>query len=331
MVEHPGHRGPQCFRAVDNHQDRTGGVQTSLPQPDEQVGHHGGVFGVTIDQGQRMLGAIDADAQRDNADMLSEADAVEHQRHQVQVPERAGQQLTQSSLGGLDKPPRHSRLAGRGSGLVDLLADWFQADLPAAGGDPGQHLRHGHPPEHLSAGKQLIRRHRQLTRTVARAHSRPLDGHPAPAQGDRATLAAVAHRGPVGIVLALGPAHRSHIGVHHRHHHLQSGAHGHRQQALANIGNDFTDRHRHRLRHRQRFYGSINRLIVLFHSGPLSFSRIDLAVAQHLAHARHQAGDRHLKIHDVRDNLEGGSGCDSTLRGGRALVMPRVRRLIRGL
>lgn len=116
----------------------------------------------------------------------------------------------------------------------------------------------------------------------------------------------MAHRGPVGIVLALGPAHRSHIGVHHRHHHLQSGAHGHRQQALANIGNDFTDRHRHRLRHRQRFYGSINRLIVLFHSGPLSFSRVDLAVAQHLAHARHQAGDRHLKIHDVRDNLEGG-------------------------
>jgi hypothetical protein len=28
-----------------------------------------------------------------------------------------------------------------------------------------------------------------------------------------------------------------------------------------------------------------------------------LAVAQHLAHGRHQAGDRHLKIHDVRDNL----------------------------
>jgi hypothetical protein len=28
-----------------------------------------------------------------------------------------------------------------------------------------------------------------------------------------------------------------------------------------------------------------------------------LAVAQHLPQGRHQAGDRHLKFHDVRDNL----------------------------
>ena len=28
-----------------------------------------------------------------------------------------------------------------------------------------------------------------------------------------------------------------------------------------------------------------------------------MAVAQHLPHGRHQAGDRHLKFHDVRDNL----------------------------
>jgi hypothetical protein len=116
------------------------------------------------------------------------------------------------------------------------------------------------------------------------------------------------HRDPVGVVLALGSAHRSHISVHHRRHHLQPGAHGHRQQALANIGDDFTNRHRHRLRHHQRLHGSIDRLVVLFHSGPLSFSRVDLAVAQHLAHGRHQAGDRHLKFHDVRDNLTVNSG-----------------------
>jgi hypothetical protein len=36
-----------------------------------------------------------------------------------------------------------------------------------------------------------------------------------------------------------------------------------------------------------------------------------LAVAQHLAHGRHQAGDRHLKIHGVRDNL-GGRKCTLT-------------------
>ncbi|MGH3342051.1 MAG: hypothetical protein ACRDPK_04040, partial [Carbonactinosporaceae bacterium] len=31
--------------------------------------------------------------------------------------------------------------------------------------------------------------------------------------------------------------------------------------------------------------------------------RVDLAVAQHLPHGRHQAGDRHLKFHIERDDL----------------------------
>jgi len=33
------------------------------------------------------------------------------------------------------------------------------------------------------------------------------------------------------------------------------------------------------------------------------FGRVDLAVAQHLPRGRHQAGDRHLKFHEDRDNL----------------------------
>jgi len=34
------------------------------------------------------------------------------------------------------------------------------------------------------------------------------------------------------------------------------------------------------------------------------FGRVDLAVAQHLPRGRHQAGDRHLKFHEDRDNLK---------------------------
>jgi Cation efflux family len=83
-------------------------------------------------------------------------------------------------------------------------------------------------------------------------------------------------------------------------HHPQPGAYGHRQQAHANIGDDLADHHQHKLRYCQRPHGSIDRLIVLFLSGPLSLNRVDLAVAQRLPHGRHQAGDRHLKFHHVR-------------------------------
>jgi hypothetical protein len=46
-------------------------------------------------------------------------------------------------------------------------------------------------------------------------------------------------------------------------------AHRHRQQPLADIGDNLPDRHRRRLRHTQRPRGSIDPLVVLFHSGPL--------------------------------------------------------------
>ena len=42
----------------------------------------------------------------------------------------------------------------------------------------------------------------------------------------------------------------------------------------------------------------------VFTAVPLFCGRVDLAVAQHLPQGRHQAGDRHLKFHEDRDNLE---------------------------
>ncbi len=105
--------------------------------------------------------------------------------------------------------------------------------------------------EHLNAGEQLIRRHRQLAATIDRAHTRPLDRHPVPAESDRALLGAVTHRRPVRVVLALRAACRGHVGVHHRGHHLKPNAHRHRQQALADIGDDLDQRDGHRFGHSQ--------------------------------------------------------------------------------
>jgi len=50
-----------------------------------------------------VLGAVEADAEGDEAAVLAEVDAVDHQRHQVQSGQVGGHQLGQRSLGGRDE------------------------------------------------------------------------------------------------------------------------------------------------------------------------------------------------------------------------------------
>ena len=43
------------------------------------------VFAVCLDQGQHVLVAVEADAQRDDAHVLANVHPVKHQRHQVEI------------------------------------------------------------------------------------------------------------------------------------------------------------------------------------------------------------------------------------------------------
>ena len=104
VVEHRHDAGAQRLASVDADQDRTGRVQAPAPQVGEQLGHHGGVLGAAFDQSEGMLGAVDADPQRHDAQVLTEVDAVDHQRHQVQLPQWCGEQLAQRSLGHRHEP-----------------------------------------------------------------------------------------------------------------------------------------------------------------------------------------------------------------------------------
>src|SRR5665647_3960239 len=104
-------------------------------------------------------------------------------------------------------------------------------------------------------------------------------------------------------MLALRPARGLDIGVHHRGHHLQPGAHSQREQTLLHIAGQLGHRDRHGLRQHPR-HRTRSVLLVVLHSGPLSW--VDLAVAQHLPQGRCQAGDRHLNFHETRDNLSFG-------------------------
>jgi hypothetical protein len=61
VVEHLGDGAAQGLGAVEHHQDRPRHLQTTLPQPGQQVADHAGVLGGALGQGERDLGAVQGD------------------------------------------------------------------------------------------------------------------------------------------------------------------------------------------------------------------------------------------------------------------------------
>jgi hypothetical protein len=104
VVGHIQHRAAQRLGAVDHHQDRSGELQPALPQPGQHVGDHAGVLGSALGQGERDLGPVDGDTERDHTAVLGHPDAVHQQRDQVQAGQVLGEQLGQGVLGAGDEP-----------------------------------------------------------------------------------------------------------------------------------------------------------------------------------------------------------------------------------
>jgi hypothetical protein len=104
---------------------------------------------------------------------------------------------------------------------------------------------------------------------------------------------------------ALGPAHRGHVRFHDRGHHLQAGPDRQGQQALAHLAGQLGQlgqRHAHRVGHGGLARVDLAVLVVLAHGGPLSRGVLG-GSPEYLPHGRAQAGDRHLKFHESRDDL----------------------------
>ena len=61
VVEDRFDRRAECLGAVEDEEGGLGHVEPPFAQPDQEALDDGGVLGVTFDQGERMLGAVDAD------------------------------------------------------------------------------------------------------------------------------------------------------------------------------------------------------------------------------------------------------------------------------
>jgi hypothetical protein len=302
VVEHLGDGAAQRLGTVEHHQDGAGDVQAALSQPDQHVGDHIGVLGGALGQGERDLGAVDGDAQGDYAGVLGHADAVDQQRHQLQAGQVGGEQLGQGMLGPGHEPPRDRRLGGPRSGGRNSGADRFQPGRVAATGQLGEHPLQRQLAQQLGRGERLVGRHRHLAGAVSRTDPRPTYPHPPATEGHLAGLGAVADRGAVGVVAALGADQPGDVLLEHGLEHLQASPHGQGEQALAGGAGQLGNRERHLLGQLEPgAVGGSGVVGILRHGGPLLVERLGGCPTPTTGQV--SGGDRHLNFYGNRDNL----------------------------
>ena len=213
--------------------------------------------------------------------------------------ERGGEQIVQGGLGLAHEPARDRRAGGRLRRAAHRRADRFQGARLAAGGDPGEHLLHHHRGQLVLGGERLVAGERHLDAAHG-ARPRPGDLHLAPAEGDRAALLPVPHRGALRVVPALGPDDAGDLLLEHRLHHGHPGRHAQREQSLACRAGDIAEHRGELLGQLGRPRRRVGRLdqaqsrYVLLHGGPSS--RMILGrFTRYLPTGRPQVGDRHLR------------------------------------
>jgi hypothetical protein len=215
-----------------------------VPQASQQVADHRGILGGALGQGKRDLGAVDGDAQRDHAGVLSHPDAVEQQRDQVQAGQVGGQQLRQGVLGGGHEAAGDRRLRGARGSLGDLGADRFQPGWVAARRELGEHPLQRELVQQVGGGERLVGRHGQLSGATSGADPGPADPHPPAAEGHLARFGAMADRDAVGVVAALGADQPSDVLGEHGLEHLQARPNRQGQQTLAGGASQLSNRDR---------------------------------------------------------------------------------------
>lgn len=225
--------------AIDDEQDPPGRVESAGGEVGHQAGAHRGVLGRALDHAEGDLGAVERDPQRADQGMLAEPEAVQVHDQPALIAQRAGVQLDQPLGGRVDEPAGYRRLRRGLRGLVDLVADGFERDRVAAGGDPGEHARDDALGQQVGRRQRRVRLERHLASRVIvvgdGAHAGAAHRHAAAAKRDRAVLGAVPRRGAIGVVFALGASDRGDLGVHQLGHDLQPDGGRGGQQPFAHV------------------------------------------------------------------------------------------------
>jgi hypothetical protein len=205
MVEHVQDRAAQRLGAVQHAQDRPGDIQATLAQPDQQLAGQGGVLGGASTSARGCLVPS-----RSMPSVTTQVCSPKWTPSIIrQTRSRSLRSRASRSANAVWVPAQtaaRSPTSSAGGSLVDARADRLEPDRVAARRQPAQHPLQRQPAQQLGGREQLVGGYRQLTRPVGGTHPGPLDRHAAAAQGHQAVLVAVAHRRPVGVVLALGPA-----------------------------------------------------------------------------------------------------------------------------
>jgi hypothetical protein len=175
-------------------------------------------------------------------------DAVEHQRGQTNIGQRAAHERLEALAGPADELAADRRLRSRALRVEDILTDELSRAREAARRDARQHLLEHNLRQRIAIGEVRVGRQRDLTAAVGGPHPRTLDGHPTGAERHAPGLMAVSDRDAVGVVTALRTDDVIDLRGHQLAQHPESDADAERQQPLLGRAGQLAQRVLHALR-----------------------------------------------------------------------------------
>ena len=301
VVEHVVDGTAQRAGAVDHDQDRPGSVQAALPQPDQQVGHHGGVLGRALGQrqdlGPRISVMPSATTQQCSATRITSTMSATRSSPVRSWASRSARACSVRATNRREAVDLEVPQAA----CWTLLPTGSKSGRVATGGELGEHPLQRQLTEQLGRSEEARRRappphrYRQSTGPGRRTRTR---------RPPRVTTpcSLPAHGSPVGVVAALGASQLGDVLGHQHLHDLEARPYRKREQAFAGgSAGQLGEGNGDGLGQRELRLAGGGVVRILRHGGPLLVERLGSCPTPTTRQA--SGGDRHLKFYGDWDNL----------------------------